>query len=121
MSSILDRIGNWWRGLRSSEAAAVQAARSLYQLLQTAPELARALLDLLPAIITEIKRLERALPESGSGRRKLTEFVGWLEAEHGEALQRYGSVTDIYVAARALASLLVQILNATGLFRGGRE
>ncbi len=118
--SIIDIIGNWWRGLRNSEAGAVTAARSLYNLLQTAPKLAEALLDLLPAIITEIRRLEQAMPEAGSGRRKLVEFVSWLEHEHGQALQRYASVTDIYVAARALASLVVQVLNATGMFRSDR-
>jgi hypothetical protein len=43
--------------------------------------------------------------------------VAWVEDEHGESLKKVASVTEIYVAARAIATLLVQVFNAAGLFR----
>ena len=112
-----ERIGKLWRGLRDDEWQALTALRSLAQLLGTAPELAQRLLDLLPAILTEIKRLERALPERGRGRERLTELVAWVEGEHGEGLQRVAQLGEIVTAVRALASLVVAMLNATGMFR----
>jgi hypothetical protein len=114
---ISERISKWWRGLRDEEWQALSALRSLAQLLSTAPELAQRLLDLLPAIVTEIKRLERALPERGRGRERLAELVAWVEVEHGDGLQRVAQLGEIVTAVRALAGLLVAFLNATGMFR----
>jgi hypothetical protein len=114
--NLAERLSKWWKGLRDSEWQVLAALRSVYQLLSGAPELASALLDRLPIIIDKIKEIERLLP-AGSGQRKLVEFVAWIEDEHGEALKKVASVTEIYVAARAIATLLVQVFNAAGLFR----
>lgn len=121
---LTERLSRLWRGLRDDEWQALSALRSLGQLLSTAPELASRLLDLLPAIIAELKRIERAMPGrrpdgSGRGADRLREFTTWLEQEHQDGLKAVASWAEVLVAGRALASLLVSILNAVGMFRRG--
>lgn len=114
---IKERLKIWWNGLRDEEWLALDTVRSLYQLLSTAPALAQRLFDLLPAILIEMKRLERAMPESGRGRERLGQLTSWIETEHGEGLQRVAQMGEILAAVRALATLIVSILKAAGVMQ----
>lgn len=114
---IRERVKLWWNGIRDDEFLALDTARSLYKILSTAPELAKRMFDLLPAILVEMKRLERAMPQTGRGRERLGELVTWMETEHGEGLQKIAQLSEIIAVTRAIATLIVSLLKAAGIMR----
>lgn len=114
---IKERLKIWWQGIRDEEYVALDMARSLYRLLSATPELAQRIFDLLPAILTEMKRLERALPESGRGKERLGKLTDWLEEEHGDGLKKVAQWGEIISVVRALATLVVSFLKAAGIMR----
>jgi hypothetical protein len=115
--SIKQKIKLWWNGIREEEFLALDTARSLYRILSATPALAQRMFDLLPAILTEMKRLERSLPETGRGRERLGELVQWVETEHGEGLQKIAQLGEIIAVTRAIATLIVSFLKASGIMR----
>jgi len=114
---IKKRIKMWWNGIRDEEFLFIETARSMYSLFSKTPALAQRMFDLLPAIITEMKRLERALPQSGKGQERLGELVQWMETEHGDGLQQIAKLSEIIAATRAIATIIISILKASGIMR----
>ena len=114
---MFDRIRLWWKGLRAEENTAIEAVRVLYSILNKAPELAQRFFDLLPAILVEMKRLERALPNKGEGPTRLSRLTSWIEEEHGEGLQKIASISEIIAVTRAIATLVIGFLKASGMMQ----
>jgi len=114
---ISQRIKVWWGGIREEEFLFIETARSMYSILSATPALAQRMFDLLPAILTEMKRLERALPESGKGKERLGELVQWMETEHGDGLQKIAKLSEIIAITKAIATIVVSFLKASGIMR----
>lgn len=114
---IRDKLKLWWNGIREEEFLALDSARVIYSIIGKLPELAQRVFDLLPAILVEMKRLERVMPESGRGKERLGELVRWVETEHGEGLQKVAQLSEIIAVVRAIATLVISFLKASGIMR----
>ena len=68
------------------------------------------ILKLLPAIIVAIKAIEDAIPESGKGKEKLAAIRGIIEAVDSSA-------TVLWPQIAATVGVLVNLFNATGVFK----
>ncbi len=115
--SIKQKIKLWWNGIRNDESRFIETARSLYSIFDATPELARRMFDLLPAIIIEMKRLERALPQSGKGQERLGQLVDWMKEEHASGLENIAKMNEVVMVTRALATIIISFLKATGMMR----
>ncbi len=68
------------------------------------------ILQLIPALITALKAIEEAIPGSGKGEQKLSAIRGILEAVDG-------SITSLWPQISSVISVLVNLFNATGVFK----
>jgi len=67
-------------------------------------------LQLLPALIVAIKAIEEAIPGSGKGEQK-------LEAIRQVLISIDASVGDLWPKIQGVIGVLVNVLNATGVFK----
>jgi len=114
---MLTRIKTWFASLSPDEWRLIELARAARDLLSSSGALVMALLDRLPGLVAQIRVAEAAHPLPGSGSRKLTDVLSWLEREHGSALRQVASWAATVQAVRALVSVLVTALNLTGVLR----
>jgi hypothetical protein len=67
------------------------------------------IVQLIPSLITLVKDIEGAIPQSGQGAAKLAAVRGILEAT-------YEGITEVWPAVEKVISTLVNLFNATGQF-----
>jgi hypothetical protein len=70
----------------------------------------RTILALIPALIEAIKAIEEAIPGSGKGEQKLAAIRGIIEASYEHA-------SSIMPVVEKVIKVLVDTLNATGVFK----
>ena len=68
------------------------------------------ILQLIPAIITALKAIEDAIPGSGMGEQKLAAVRAMLEVIDG-------SVSKLWPQISGVIGVLVNLFNATGVFK----
>lgn len=66
-------------------------------------------LELLPAVITAVRTVEEALPQSGQGAAKLALIRGVIESA-------YDNATEAWPMVEKLITLTVNFFNKTGVF-----
>ena len=77
-------------------------------------KIARAVLLLIPAIITAIKALEEAIPGEGEGEKRLIALRKILEAAYGGVDNALLSFEDIWPALSVTVATLVTTFNTVG-------
>lgn len=68
------------------------------------------ILQLIPALITALKAIEDAIPGSGMGEQKLSAVRAMLEGIDGSISKLWPQISDVI-------GVLVNLFNATGVFK----
>lgn len=73
--------------------------------------------ELIPAIISIIKALEDAMPESGKGKEKLDVLKSTLESAYAAEQRAEVSFDAVWPTVQAIVTKLVAVYNAIGTFK----
>jgi len=77
-------------------------------------QVAKAVLMLLPVLISAIKSIEEAIPGEGKGEQKLAQIRSILEVAHSGMSKSIVSFEDIWPTLEVAISSLVSTFNAIG-------
>lgn len=78
---------------------------------------AKAVLDLLPAIIAAVTAIEQALPDGGKGEAKLELVRATLQSAYDTAEDKFGSFEALWKTVQPIVSAVVSFANAAGIFK----
>ena len=79
--------------------------------------LVKTILALLPLIIQAITTIEQAVPAGSTGASKLDAIKGILQSAYGAATDATGQFEQIWPALSGTVTTLVNLFNATGIFK----
>lgn len=77
----------------------------------------RLLAEITPALITAIKAVEQAMPESGRGREKLELVRVIVEQAYTELIEVTLNFTEVWPHIQRLIATIVAAYNSTGVFK----